>query len=81
MDKYLKFFPLMPAPEQTDKLIWAIVFYFVAIPAISAIICFVLGLTIILAPLGIILGLACSAYSITGIIFAILCYTGQANKE
>ncbi|MBR6509371.1 MAG: hypothetical protein IKT38_02055 [Clostridia bacterium] len=77
MNKLLKFFPLMPAPKEESKLIWAIVFYVLVPPIVAMILGFILGLTIILLPLAFIVGLAASAYTVMGIVFAILCYTGH----
>ena len=76
MDKVLKFFPFMPEEKDTGKLVIAILIYVLGIPFVSGILGFILGLTVILAPVAVLLGLACSAYSLAGLVFAILCYVG-----
>ena len=77
MKSLLKFFPLMPAEKDTGKLVLAILFYLFVPSTIGAIIGFILGLTIILLPLAFIVGTIVSAYTIAGIVFAVLCYAGQ----
>ena len=85
MEKLIKLFPLLPQPKQTGKLIGSIIFYafvpgIVVVP-VAAIIGFLLGITIILAALapvtGFVIGLAGTAYSICGIVFAIMKYLGK----
>ena len=77
MDKLIKFFPFMPEGKDTTKLILAILFYIFVPPIPCAIIGFILGLTIILSPLAILVGLVGSAYTIMGVVFAIMSYTGN----
>ena len=77
MDKLLKFFPFLPEKDDGGKLAIALVFYFLAPSAACAVVGFVLGLTIILAPVGILVGLAGSAYSIMGIVFSIMKFCGK----
>ena len=77
MNKLLKFFPLMPAKGDTAKLVWAIIFYVFVPPIASFVAGFILGLTVILAPLAVIVGAASSVYTVLGIVFAILNYVGQ----
>ena len=71
MNKLIKFFPLMPQPKESGKLVGAIFFY-VFVPNIvalilsgiwtifavilSAAIGFLLGLTVVLAPLAVVVG-------------------------
>ena len=85
MEKLLKLFPLMPQPKEASKLVWAILFYVFVPPIISMIIGALLGVTIILMPLSFVVGLASSAYTIMGIVFAVLRYCGkdltEGNKE
>ena len=77
MDKLIKLFPFMPEPNDSTKLILAIVFYLFVPPIVSMIIGAILGLTIILLPLSFIVGLLSAVYTMCGIVFAILRYTGQ----
>ncbi len=77
MNKLIKFFPLMPTPKDTGKLILAILFYLIVPGIVGGIIGFILGITIILAPLALIVGLAVTAYTIMGVVFAIMSYTGH----
>ena len=88
MEKLMKFFPLLPEEKDTTKLIWAIVFY-VLVPSpvaviIATILGMILGITMILLPLapvvGGALGLAGTVYSVMGIVFAIMKYTGTKIK-
>ena len=80
MEKWIQYFPLMPEEKDTNKLVLAILFY-LFVPLIAAgIIGFILGLTVILLPLSFVVGLACSAYTILGIVFAVLKYTGREIK-
>ena len=76
MKTLLKFFPFMPAPKETGKLIWALVFYLIVPTLVSAVLGFVLGLTIILAPLAVIIGFVLGLYGLAGLIFAIMSYAG-----
>ena len=73
----MKFFPLMPREQDTASLIWAIVFYIFVPPIVCMFIGAILGLTVILMPLSFVVGLAGSAYTIMGIVFAILNYAGK----
>ena len=75
----------MPQKKETGKLVGAIIFY-ALVPStvsiiLSAILGFLLGLTMILAPLAIVVGLVLgslgSAYMIMGIVFAILSFVGK----
>ena len=77
MSKLLKLFPIKPAKGDTKKLILAIIFYLAAPWIVGTVGGFILGLTIILAPLAIILGMALTAYEIAGIVFAIFYYLGK----
>lgn len=76
MEKIIKFFPFMPEAKDTGKLVIAILIYFLGVPVVSSIVCAILGFTLILAPVGIILGLAFGVYSIAGLVFAIMSYAG-----
>ena len=80
MEKWIKFFPLMPEEKDTNKLILAILFYVLVPPIAAGAIGFVLGLTVILLPLSFVVGLAASAYTILGIVFAVLKYLGREIK-
>lgn len=80
MEKWIKYFPLMPEEKDTNKLVLAILFYLFVPPIAAGIIGFILGLTVILLPLSFVVGLACSAYTILGIVFAVLKYTGREIK-
>ena len=80
MEKWIKYFPLMPEEKDTNKLVLAILFYLFVPPIAASIIGFILGLTVILLPLSFVVGLACSAYTILGIVFAVLKYTGREIK-
>ena len=75
--KLIKYFPLMPGEKETGKLILAIAFYLIVPPIAVTIVSFILGLTVILAPVALVLGLACNVYIILGIIFAVLSYMGK----
>lgn len=77
MNKLIKFFPFMPTPKETGKLILAILFYLIVPGIVGGIIGFILGITIILAPLSIVVGLAATAYTIMGVVFAIMSFTGH----
>lgn len=77
MNKLIKFFPFMPAPKETGKLILAILFYLIVPAIVAGIIGFILGITIILSPLAFVVGLAATAYTIMGIVFAIMSFTGH----
>lgn len=77
MNKLIKFFPFLPAQKDTGKLILALLFYAFVPGIVGSIVGFILGLTIILAPLAIVVGLALTAYSIAGIVFAIMTFTGH----
>ena len=81
MEKLLKFFPLMPAAKDTAKLVWAIVFYAIVPPVAATIVGAILGVTIILAPLAFVVGVAASAYTVFGIVCAILSYIGKDLNE
>ena len=83
METLLKFLPFMPEKNDGGKLAIALVFYLLVPPLAAGIVGFVLGLTIILAPVALVVGLAASAYTILGVVFAILSYTGYdfAKKE
>ena len=81
MEKLLKFFPLMPAAKDTAKLVWAIVFYALVPPIACGIVGFILGVTVILAPLAFVVGIAGTAYTAFGIVCAILSYIGKDLNE
>lgn len=70
MDKLIKLFPFLPPEKDTSKLVLALLFYILA-PTVAG---FILGITIILAPLG----LVCSVYMIMGIVFSIMSFTGHS---
>ena len=74
METILKFFPFLPEPKDTGKLVLAILFYMIVPPMVSMIIGFILGLTIILAPVAVIVGSALGIYGLAGTVFAILKY-------
>ena len=74
MDKLIKLFPFMPAEKDGGKLALAIVFYIFVPPIACAILGFITAITLILP---FIIGLASSAYTIMGIVFAVMSYTGQ----
>lgn len=74
MDKWIKFFPFMPEPKDTNKLIIAILFYVFVPSIVGSIIGFFLGLTIVLLPLAFVVGPAVTAYTVIGIVFAVLRY-------
>ena len=76
MEKLLKFFPFMPAPKETGKLIWAIAWYFIILPVINVIVCTICGALVILLPVALILGPVLSIYSLAGLIFAIMSFVG-----
>lgn len=78
METILKFFPFLPEPKDTGKLVLAILFYFFAPGIVGTILAF----TIILSPVSAILSL----YGLAGIVLAILKYanvdlTGGSKKE
>ena len=74
METVLKFFPFLPEPKDTGKLVLAILFYFLGVPVVCGIIGFVLGLTIILSPIALLVGAVGGVYSLAGTVFAILKY-------
>ena len=76
METLLKFFPFMPEPKETGKFILALAFYLIVPPIVSFIIGAILGLTIILAPVGIIVGFVLGIYGLAGTVFAILKFAG-----
>ena len=77
MNKLIKIFPFLPEQGNVGKLVLAILFYLIAPSVAGFIIGFILGLTLILIPLAGIVGLALTVYSIMGIVFAILKFTGK----
>ena len=76
METLLKFFPFLPKGKDDKALIISLVFYLLVPPIAGTLVAIVLGMTIILAPLAAIVGLAASAYTIMGVVFAILSYCG-----
>jgi hypothetical protein len=80
MEKLLKLFLFIPAPKETGKFVWAIIWYFVILPTINMIISAVLGFTVILAPVAFILAPVLGIYSLLGLIFAIMSYAGYDFK-
>ena len=76
METLLKFFPFMPAPKETGKFILALAFYLIVPPIVSFIIGAILGLTIILAPVGVLVGFVLGIYGLAGTVFAILKFAG-----
>lgn len=80
MEKWIKYFPFMPEEKDTGKLVLAILFYLIAPPIAAGAVGFVLGLTVILLPLSFVVGLAASAYTILGIVFAVMKYLGREIK-
>lgn len=77
MDKLIKLFPLLPAEKATGQLIGLICFYLFVPSIAGGIVGFVLGLTIILAPISYLVGLAVTAYTVMGIVFSIMSYCGH----
>lgn len=77
MDKLIKFFPLMPEEKDGGKLAVAIIFYLFVPSIVGSIIGFILGLTVILLPLAFVVGTVVSAYTVMGIVFAIMKYSGH----
>lgn len=76
MEKLLKLFPFMPAPKETGKFVWAIIWYFVILPTINVAISTICGFTVILLPVALILAPVLSIYSLAGLVFAIMSYAG-----
>ena len=76
MSTLLKFFPLMPKKGEVGKLVGAIIFYAIVPVLVAAIIGFILGLTMILAPLAIVVGSVLGVYGTAGLVFAILQFAG-----
>ena len=77
MDKLIKFFPFLPEKGDTGKLVLALLIY-IGVNIASGIVGFVLGFTIILFPIGVILGFVCFAYFVMGIVFSIMEFTGHS---
>ena len=77
MEKLIKLFPLMPAAKDGGKLAVAILFYVFVPWLVSLVIAIVLGITIILSPRAVLVGLVGNAYTIMGIVFAIMSYCGK----
>lgn len=77
MEKLIKFFPFMPEEKDGGKLALAILFY-VFVPSIAAtILSAILGVTIILLPLSAVVGVVAFAYTVGGIVFSIMSFTGH----
>ena len=74
MNKLIKFFPFLPAQKDTGKLILALLFYAIGVPLVSFIASLSLSITIIVP---IVLGVVGPIYSIAGIVFAIMTFTGH----
>ncbi len=77
MKTLIKFFPFLPRTKDTGILILAVIFYLFVPPIVGIIIGALLGVTIILLPLASVVGMVVSAYTIMGIIFAIMSYQGK----
>ena len=77
MEKLIKFFPFMPQPMDGGKLALAILFYLFVPGIAGGIIGFIMGLTIILLPLTTLVGIAVTAYTVMGIVFAVMSYNGH----
>ena len=80
MSKLVKFFPLLPAEKDVGGLILAILFYFFVPSFVGGVIGFILGLTVILLPLSFVVGLVVFAYTVMGIVFAIMKFSGKEIK-
>lgn len=77
MDKLIKFFPFMPTEKDGGKLALAILFY-VFVPSIAGgILSVVCTITVILSPVALLLPLVALAYTVMGIVFAIMCFNGK----
>ncbi len=74
IEKIIKLFPFLPTKNDTTNLIISIVFYLLA-PSAAAGILGVLLFWTVFVPF--VVGLAASAYSIIGIVFAILGFIGH----
>lgn len=77
MQTLIKFFPLMPERNDGGKLALAILFYLFVPSIVGSIIGFILGLTVILLPLAFVVGLVVTAYTVMGIVFAVMRYSGR----
>lgn len=80
IEKIKKFFPLMPAKDDATKLIIAILVYFFVPGIIAGIIGFICGLSIILLPIAFVVGTVAFAYTVVGIVLAVLNYLGKEIK-
>lgn len=81
LNKLIKCYLFMPAEKDTTKLILALAFYLLGAPIAAGIVGAILGLTIILSPLSLLIGLVSFAYTVSGVVFAILSYTGKPIEE
>lgn len=85
MGELIKFFPVLPMEKETSKLIWSILFYIYVAPILftgaSSGVFSLLFFTLILAGLAplvcTLISLAGTAYTVLGIVFAIMCYIGR----
>ena len=77
MEQWIKFFPLLPEYDDTTGLVVAILFYLFVPGIVVGAVDVALVLTVVLSPAASILSLAGSAYTICGIIFAVMRYMGK----
>ncbi len=77
MEKLIKFFPFMPEEKDGGKLALALCFYILVPPIAATILGAILGFTIILLPLSPVVGVVAFAYTVGGVVFSIMSFTGH----
>lgn len=77
MDFLKKIFILMPEEKNVGKLILALLYYIYAPVLVGGLVSFILGMTVILAPVGAMVAFACMVYGLVGAIKSVLAYLGK----
>ena len=81
MEALKKYFPLMPEEKNVGKLILALLFYVYVPTLVGGLLVSVLGLTVILAPVGAMASFVCTVYGLVGVVKSVLAYLGKDLKS